>query len=152
VTSRRWCAPSAERQKASKARLRASARCRSMRLVLTRRRVVASRNRAGNDKEHLLLHFRGALAPVRTWRALRLMRYSQAFLQGYGVEPMLPDGTRVSTLQADARRERATVRAGQPVSSSPAWTAHVTARCLCFRWMRSALAAATRASPSTPCR
>ena len=52
------------------------------------------------------------LAPVCTLRALLLMRDSQAFLQGYGVEPMLPDGTRVSTLQADARRERATVRGG----------------------------------------
>ena len=33
----------------------------------------------------------------------------QAFLQGFGVEPMMPDGSRVSTLQADNRRERATV-------------------------------------------
>jgi len=34
----------------------------------------------------------------------------QAFLQGYGIEPMLPDGQRVSTLQTDTPRERATVR------------------------------------------
>ena len=50
-------------------------------------------------------------APLCSCWTLTLTPDSQAFLQGYGVEPMLPDGTRVSTLQADARRERATVRA-----------------------------------------
>jgi hypothetical protein len=32
------------------------------------------------------------------------------FLQRFGIEPMLPNGQRVSTLATDANRERATVR------------------------------------------
>ncbi len=48
--------------------------------------------------------------PTPASRASGMLTRTQVFLQAYGIEPMLPDGTRVSTLQTDARRERATVR------------------------------------------
>lgn len=34
----------------------------------------------------------------------------QVFLQRFGIEPMLPNGERVSSLLTDSKRERATVR------------------------------------------
>ena len=46
-------------------------------------------------------------------RSLPLTASAQALLQGFGVEQMFPDGSRVSSLQTegDSARERATVSA-----------------------------------------
>ena len=80
-------------------------------------------------------------------RLWRLTCSLQVFLQRFGIEPMLPNGQRVSTLATEGARERATARRLPRVLRVSALT-----RSTKRRWTRSARAVDTAASASTRCR
>ena len=59
-------------------------------------------------------------------RGAHVRAASQVFLQRFGIEPMLPNGQRVSTLATEGARERATARRSPFV---PRFSRRSRARC-----------------------